>query len=470
MHFRHLILGAVFCSAGEAAFNGTGSLFGNSTASAAQAAAEDCTLYTPKSGDTCQDIFQHTNATYAQLLRWNPTLDPSCTNLSNFTSGICVSNPQGGAHTISSNTVGATSTFPSATPAPSPTGAGTNGNCGQYHLVKPGDDCGKILTKYGITLKDFVFLNPEVKDDCTNLWGNYYYCVSPVGLISDYPGYDGKPTRPPITTSPMKSTSGIFSQLPSITGGRAIPTASGTRKDCYLYQEFDDFTNSTLQDCWNAAYAFGVSPEEFIVWNPSLEQSTGSSGSIAPTPTGGNQYGYPCTLQTSLSYCMQLFSPTPAPTSTSAPPSPRASGEISGCTSWYAPEDYDTCEGILNIFQLSIDQFYKMNPSIGSDCTKMALGTYYCISTQSDGGPPPSGAPTTTTTSTPPAGATPSPIQDGMVANCNKFYKVVPGDGCYNLAHDQGISLDDFYKWNPAVKNDCTGLQAGYYVCIHVKG
>lgn len=47
------------------------------------------------------------------------------------------------------------------------------------------------------------------------------------------------------------------------------------------------------------------------MWNPSLEQSTGSPGSIAPTPTGGNQYGYPCTLQTSLSYCMQLFSPTP---------------------------------------------------------------------------------------------------------------------------------------------------------------
>jgi hypothetical protein len=28
----------------------------------------------------------------------------------------------------------------------------------------------------------------------------------------------------------------------------------------------------------------------------------------------------------------------------------------------------------------------------------------------------------------------------------------------------------DFYKWNPAVKNDCSGLWPDYYYCVGVSG
>ncbi len=38
----------------------------------------NCTSYAVQSGDTCETIFYKTNATYAQLLRWNPDLSPSC--------------------------------------------------------------------------------------------------------------------------------------------------------------------------------------------------------------------------------------------------------------------------------------------------------------------------------------------------------------------------------------------------------
>ncbi|WYZ45780.1 hypothetical protein EsH8_IX_000005 [Colletotrichum jinshuiense] len=85
---------------------------------------------------------------------------------------------------------------------------------------------------------------------------------------------------------------------------------------------------------------------------------------------------------------------------------------------------------------MSIEQFYAFNPSVKSDCSDISI--------------------TATGTGAAPTGtgvATPMPIQTGMVPNCNTF---------------KNIALDDFYSWNPAVKADCTGLQADVYVGVGV--
>ena len=111
-----------------------------------------------------------------------------------------------------------------------------------------------------------------------------------------------------------------------------------------------------------------------------------------------------------------------------------------------------------------------MNPSVKDDCTGLTIGTYYCISIDKDGLPPTS-LPTPTPTTTIPTGTgipTPTPTQTGMVDTCNKFYYVEAGDLCGDIAKEHGISLDDFYSWNPDVKTDCTGLIAEYYVCVGV--
>lgn len=136
------------------------------------------------------------------------------------------------------------------------------------------------------------------------------------------------------------------------------------------------------------------------------------------------------------------------------------------------------------MYTLSIAVFHKMNPSVGEDCSKMALGTYYCLSTYPYGdgvGIPDSESPTnptktsatkTTSSSTKTTGTgvvTPSPIQTGMTKSCDKFYKVVKDDGCYDIAQDNKIALEDFYACNPAVKDDCTGMQANVYVCVGIK-
>lgn len=57
-----------------------------------------------------------------------------------------------------------------------------------------------------------------------------------------------------------------------------------------------------------------------------------------------------------------------------------------------------------------------------------------------------------------------------MTSDCIRFYKVEPDDDCYDIAQDAGVALTDFYSWNPAVKDDCSGLQANEYVCIGKSG
>lgn len=52
----------------------------------------------------------------------------------------------------------------------------------------------------------------------------------------------------------------------------------------------------------------------------------------------------------------------------------------------------------------------------------------------------------TTTTSSTPAAPTPT----DTVAGCQKFYTVVSGDDCSTIETKFGITLAEFYAWNPS--------------------
>lgn len=157
-----------------------------------------------------------------------------------------------------------------------------------------------------------------------------------------------------------------------------------------------------------------------------------------------------------------------APTGSTVPPSPRAAGEAADCKSWVAARKFSSCEWFCNLYHLTHEEFYALNPSVGKDCAKLILGTYYCVSNPQY--PPEDDEDDTTisvtATSTGSNVATPSPIQTGISSSCTRFYKVQPGDSCYDIANNNNIPLSSFYTWNPAVRADCTGLQADVYVCI----
>ncbi|KKP02189.1 LysM domain-containing protein [Trichoderma harzianum] len=422
MKYQHLSLG-LLTLAGVSAFE-------------AAVFRSNCQQYTVISNDTCIGICSHNNITYAQLLSWNPGIDPGCSVV------------------------------------PSPTLNQTTSRCAQYYLISDGDDCSLLATKFGITLKDFIFLNSEVWSNCANLELGYYYCVQPVGYISTYPGYEPRATAPLFNQTPTTSLPKIGNPLANWpVNDSIIPIANNTRKDCYDYIYMNN-TNTTVNlaaDCWNLAWAYGITREELVLWNPSLEKDDTSFSTPAPeessciqvaTPTtvssgssvSVDRYTYPCTLAANTSYCVLLLSPTPA-------------ASVS-------------CAKILKMFRLTIDQFQFMNPSVNQDCSTLVVGTHYCVTTERGGAPlgyydddDNNETYTTTiggTTSSGTGIVTPSPVQTGMTSACDNFYKVQIADGCSDIAQNYSISLGNFHAWNPAIKADCSGLHASVYVCVGV--
>jgi hypothetical protein len=75
----------------------------------------------------------------------------------------------------------APSTASSAAPVPTNAKDESNRRCGQWYNVESGDYCNRLTLKYAVSLSDFVFLNPSINENCTNLLLDISYCVAPVG-------------------------------------------------------------------------------------------------------------------------------------------------------------------------------------------------------------------------------------------------------------------------------------------------
>ncbi|KAL4940605.1 hypothetical protein BDV06DRAFT_223901 [Aspergillus oleicola] len=338
------------------------------------------------------------------------------------------------------------------------------------------------LLRYSISLKDLLSLNRGLWENCTNLWANSSYCVAPVG--------DTTPTRT-FTITPQSATPVPWADPfgPSNRSDAAIiiPTANNSPTDCWDYL----WWNATLSPplgCWDITPWYGITREEFVLWNPSLAKNGTETITVSDDAADANTpsttttitgYNYPCTIEPNLSYCVALASPTPQAQETAGPPAPRASGEIASCTAWFA--GVLDCASHISLLRLDLKTFYGYNPSVKADCSGYVLGTYYCYATDSNTGSDdeeddegthtvtPTGTTSTTPSSTTTTGIqTPTPTQDEMISTCTTFYKVQSDDGCWAIANDHGIALDDFYAWNLAVKSDCSGLLPTYYVCVGV--
>lgn len=61
---------------------------------------------------------------------------------------------------------------------PENTQPGTIEDCKKFHLVGEDDGaCEGIIVMYDLAREDFYEWNPEVGDDCTTLWLDYYVCI-----------------------------------------------------------------------------------------------------------------------------------------------------------------------------------------------------------------------------------------------------------------------------------------------------
>jgi LysM domain. len=101
-----------------------------------------CEPYLVQQNDTCLSVAAAYNATLSQLLSWNPTIDPICSNWNTKIGHvICVGNPAGYTQPNLTDIGSISGPGPATTPAPVPTDAmnGSNTDCGVWYTVNPGD-------------------------------------------------------------------------------------------------------------------------------------------------------------------------------------------------------------------------------------------------------------------------------------------------------------------------------------------
>ncbi|KAM7214826.1 hypothetical protein V8F06_009816 [Rhypophila decipiens] len=146
---------------------------------------------------------------------------------------------------------------------------------------------------------------------------------------------------------------------------------------------------------------------------------------------------------------------------TSDPDTTADPNTVKTCTWWHVAASDDTCASIATAYGLTAFAFTTWNPSLAKTCTLVSPL------------PEPTGGITTTTASPTPTGngiATPTPIQTGMVGNCNKFHLVKEGEGCASIQGTYGVSLAQLASWNPAIGSQCTGMWLNTHLCVGVVG
>jgi hypothetical protein len=201
---------------------------------------------------------------------------------------------------------------------------------------------------------------------------------------------------------------------------------------------------------------------DFVKWNPTVNNDC--SGMWAEVNVCVGVIGGSTTAPTT----------TPRPSSTTPgngvqTPQPTQPGMVTNCNKFHYIAKGVVCSQVTSYQKISLADFVKWNPTVKDDCTGMQAEVNVCVGVI--GGSTPIPTPTPTPTKSAGNGVqTPQPTQPGMVTNCNKFHYIAKGVVCSQVTSYQKISLADFVKWNPTVKDDCTGMQAEVNVCVGVIG
>ncbi|EFW98917.1 peptidoglycan-binding protein [Grosmannia clavigera kw1407] len=154
--------------------------------------------------------------------------------------------------------------------------------------------------------------------------------------------------------------------------------------------------------------------------------------------------------------------------------------------------DNSTCEDFANQYNLNLSQFEAINPNV-TTCPDLPTGDYCIVGTADATYIAPKQSTNTTfisyvsgaaasianytlphavtsdsTTPTPTSGI--YPTFTGMPSDCSAYHLVAADDTCSWVAMKYGISLQQFYAWNPSIDYGCGNLYLGYYVCVDVPG
>lgn len=230
--------------------------------------------------------------------------------------------------------------------------------------------------------------------------------------------------------------------------------------------------DSTAASCWKISNDGKITQARLFELNPIL----GEHGEYCGTMVWLHYAYCIATSSDNPSTTSVSSSTTSGSTTSSSPPKPTATREgiAANCNRWAMAVSGVGCWDMANTAGIDLSLFYTWNPILGpagENCgTQIWPDYYYCTGVSATST---TQAPTTTSTTTTSSTAPkPTNTQAGIPSSCTGFYQAKSGDGCWQIANDNGIALNLFYSLNPVLgaagENCGTQIWPDYYYCISV--
>ena len=284
--------------------------------------------------------------------------------------------------------------------------------------------------------------NPDLGGDCSGLLADWWLCVG-LGPQGDGAKFEWS-TEPPDFTPPGDPTVHTRTTYPTADSSfEPSPSQGPMPTSCQGYHRV-----TSGQTCRELVAEYGLfTQDQFLAWNPVLN---------------GNCDG----LWVDTYYCVANYGDSlPVPSHATKAPDTLPSGSPKDCVSWYQTSGGDDCAVIAQMFgTFSEADFISWNPSVLDDCDNIEDGVWYCVAKKD--------TPTTRTGANPSTTAPPTsrPTQSGVTDECTDWWLVGPSDTCDGIIKEIGITQANLTTWNPAIDEDCKGLEVDKYICVGIDG
>nr|POE90693.1 lysm domain-containing protein [Quercus suber] len=236
-------------------------------------------------------------------------------------------------------------------------------------VVESDTTCTGILNGKPYYLNQLRSWNPTIHPSCDNLdvMVGRGICISPPGS-SDYSVSKHTPTTTSFSMFSGEFVAGDSAtydsstiMIPTLATTFSVPTTTYTVNvtQASIIDDYSVYCPVT-EDFFDEGYSWEDLPD---VCSSILEPyCTPDPNAASPTST---RFPHVCTPT--------IASASPTQTDANAKPSPLTPGTIDSCQQFYRVAQSDTCYGISQNYDISIDQFRQWNPYPGDDCSKLLL-------------------------------------------------------------------------------------------------
>ncbi|DAA74729.1 TPA_exp: LysM domain-containing protein [Trichophyton benhamiae CBS 112371] len=351
--------------------------------------------------------------------------------------------------------------------------------------------CDAFLDTINVAKRQFIFWNPQLNSDCSNIQSKASYCAFlpshvskqtrgqmdpppktkplPPGLFNDWGNnHAQKRNDPPPKTKPLPP--GLFNDW----GNNGARKRDGLSPTGGL-GDFHGPKEAPPPDWGHKGVVEGNHGNTMSTRSPIMgtglpEQQ--SEPAFMPPHIPNLPNGMENKMVVHATTLTKKLRPTGSyvKRDANAPaPTPGSVGvAIVGCKQYHTVKAKDTCFNIAQQYPgLLFSDFLRLNPNLDTVCSNLKANTRVCVKgdTKTNLVPTPSAAVGVHARD---VQGWPSPTKPGTNPGCKSFELVKKGDSCEGVARKHHISVAQLKQWNPAVGPTCEKLEIGYYACVRV--